>query len=201
MIMFNIDNKSLKKSVNKHFKPLEDKTNDIKESLIFGAECDIPDPNLKIKLQNAEIQINKILQDYDNLSKNKLTTEEIYRFATYLTNIFKKTDKIGNIVNTFNVNKEKIDDTIKLIQSSDIHDIVIGIDNFMALSHTSSTLLPDLLAIINGAAYKHKTGYYLTDEDIDILFEWRTSIDNKIVNKLNEIRHQKGLSRFKYEDM
>ncbi len=183
------------------FNPLENKIDIIKEKFIFGAECDIPDPNLKIKLQNAEIQTDKILQTYDKLSKNELSLEEKYRFATYLTNIYKKADRIGNIGNTFNVNKEKINDTIKLIQSSDIHDKVIGIDNFIALSHTSSTLLPDLLVIVNGVNYKYKIGYCITDEDIDKLFEWRILVDKKIVDKLNEIRERKGLSRFKYEDM
>lgn len=201
MNMSNINKESMEKAIGKYFNPLEDRTNDIKESLIFGAECDTPDTNLKIKLLNAEIQINKILQDYDKLSKNELTLEEKYRFATYLINIFKKADKIANIKNTFNIDKEKIDDYIKLMQSSDIHNKVIGIDNFMALSHTNSTLLPDLLAIVNDVGYKYNVGYYLIDEDIDKLFEWRSFVDDKIINKLNEIRTRKGLSKFRYEDM
>lgn len=191
---------SMEKAINKYFSQLEDKTNDI-ENFIYGAECDIPDPNLKIKLLNAEIQINKILQDYSKLSKNELTIEEIYRFATYLTNIFKKADKIANIKVTFNVDKRTIDTSINLMQSSDIHDKVIGIDNFMVLTHTNSTLLPDFLAIVNGVGYKYNVGYYLIDEDIDKLFEWRSSVSDKIINKLNEIRTQKGLSKFRYENI
>ena len=192
---------SIKKVINKHFNPLEDKADNIKEKLVFEEEYDISDPNLKIKLQNAEIQINKILQNYDKLSKNELTLEEKYRFATYLTNIYKKVNKIGNIENTFNVNIEKLNASIELMQSSNIHDKIIGIDNFMSLAHSNSVLLPDLLAIINGVGYKYKRGYFITDEDIDKLFEWRNFVSDKIINKLNEIRNKKGLPRFRYEDM
>ena len=199
--MSNINKHSIEKVFNEHFDPVEDKIDNIKEKIIFGAECDTPDPDLKIKLHNVEIQINKIIEDYDKLSRNGMSLEEKYKFATYLINIFKKADKIASIGNIFNVNKEKIYDTIELMQSSNIHDKVIGIDNFMALSHTNSTLLPDLLAIVNGVCYKHNIGYYITDEDIDKFFDWRSLIDKKIIIKLNEIRKRKGLSRFRYEDM
>lgn len=199
--MSNINKDFIEKVFDEQFKPLEDKIDNINEKFIFGTECDTPDPNLKTKLHNAEIQTNKILQDYDKLSKNELSYEEKYKFATYLINIFKKADKIANIRNTFNVNKEKIDAAIKLIQSSNIQDKVIGIDNFMALAHSNSALLPDLLAIVNGVNYEYNRGYYITDEDIDELFEWRGVVSNKIINKLNEIRKRKGLSRFSYEDM
>jgi len=87
------------------------------------------------------------------------------------------------------------------MQSSNIHDKIIGIDNFMSLAHSNSALLPDLLAIINGVDYKYNRGYFITDEDIDKLFEWRNFVSNKIINKLNEIRNKKGLPRFRYEDM
>ncbi len=199
--MSNINKESIEKSLDKHFNVISQKIDNIKENLVFEAECDIPDPNLKTKLYDAEIQINNILQTYDKLSKTELSLEEIYIFATYLINIYKKADRTGNIENTLNVDKEKIDNAIKLIQSHNIHNKIIGIDNFMALSHTNSTLLPDLLAIINGVNYKYKIGYCISDEDIDKLFDWRSLIDKKIIDKLNEIRKRKGLSRFKYEDM
>lgn len=210
---------SIEKVINNHFDTLEDKVDNIKEKLVFEKEYDISDPNLKIKLQNAEIQINKILQTYDKLSKNELTLEEKYIFATYLVNIFNKANNIltnlleikseyerkydmyytANLYNTFNINKEKIVDALELLQSSDIHNKVIGIDNFMSLAHTNSTLLPELISLINGVTVLHIKE--IDDEILDYYFDWRNKVDENIVKKLNEIRERKGLSRFKYENM
>lgn len=173
---------------------------------------------LELKLMNSEVQIDKILMIYEELSNNNLTFEEKYLFANYLINIFeqsnnilKKKLKIKNsyamehnlqystdIYDTFNVNKETLTNSLELLKSSDINNKVIGIDIFMALSHSNSTLLPELISILNGVTLLHED---VEDETQDYYFEWREKISNKIIKKLNEIRTQKGLSRFKYEDM
>ncbi len=173
---------------------------------------------LKLQLMASEIQIDKILQDYDILSKDKMDVEEKYLFADYLFHIFNRANTILKYLleikykyekehnlsyaidfyDAFNVNKEKIINALELLQSSDIHDRVIGIDNFMSLSHTNSTLLPDLISVINGVTVLYEEA---DDETIVYYFEWRTKVDKHIIEKLNEIRNRKGLSRFSYEDM
>ena len=197
-----------------HKQFIEKSLNKIDDKLTFM----INNVELDLKLMNSEVQIDKILMIYDELSNNNLTFEEKYLFANYLINIFeqsnnilKKKLKIKNsyaiehnlqystdIYDTFNINKETLTNSLELLKSSDINDKVIGIDIFMVLSHSNSTLLPELISILNGVTLLHEE---VEDETQDYYFEWRKKVSNKIIKKLNEIRNQKGLSRFKYEDM
>jgi len=178
----------------------------------------INDVELELKLMNSEVQIDKILMIYEELSNNNLTFEEKYLFANYLINIFEQSNNIlkkklkikyssamehnlyysTDIYDTFDINKETLTNSLELLKSSDINDKVIGIDIFMVLSHSNSTLLPELISILNGVTLLHEE---VEDETQDYYFEWREKVSNKIIKKLNEIRNQKGLSKFKYENM
>lgn len=195
--MSNINKNSIEKVINKHFNTLEDKINNLSQS----TENEIYS-ELKLKMKKSELQVDKILKCYDKLSKNELTLEEKYIFAITLINIFKNANNRYNIYQSFNVDKIKVNNAIELMISSDIHDKVIGIDNFIALSHSNSALLPDLIALINGITVLYEvSNSKFEDEIIDYYFKWRENVSDKIVEKLNEIRNRKGLSRFKYEYM
>ncbi len=153
---------------------------------------------LEEKLLNTEKQINDIVKIYDNLSLGKLDFEEKWIFANILINLYELVDKKANIIKTFNLelNEEPLLYSIELMKSSDIEDKTIGIDMFMSIAHTNEHILPDLVAISNNVDYEYGKGYALNDyDDIEIFFDWRSKIGDKIVKKLNEIRNRKGLSK------
>ena len=186
---------SLENIVNKEFDPIDKKIDDLNNKLSHNLSFD----DIKIKLTNSETQINKILQTYDKLSKNELSIEEKYLFAQFLTNLYNKSSKLIDIDLHFNINMDKIKDYIKQMKSSNIHEKVIGIDNFMSLAHTNNSFLIELVAINNSISNRGKQS---TNDDIYTNYlRWKIPFDTYIVDKLNEIRNRKGLSRFKYQEM
>lgn len=184
------------KIVDKHFIPLEDKINKLSHSEFLNRITFDTTP----KLEKAEIQIFNTIKKYDNLQR--MSIEEKYQFAQYLLNLYNKVNNIIDIKRNFTIDKTSVDITIELLQSPDIHNKVIGIDNFMSLAHTNSTLLPELFAII----YDVKNRYNPTDDEYDeqdfkLYLKWLIKIDKKIVIELNHIRNRKGLSRIRYKEM
>lgn len=193
---------SIKTIIDKNFTSISKKVDDIE---------------LKLKLMASEIQIDKILQRYDELSKNEMNIEQKVMFSNYLMTLFENANSILenmlrvkyeyskkhnisytiNLYDTFNMNIDKVISTLELMKSDDIHDRVIGIDNFMSLAHTNSTLLPEIISLVNGVTVLHEED----DEKVDYYFDWRTKVDRNIVKILNEIHNRKGLTRFRYEDM
>lgn len=161
-------------------------------------EVELKLDNLKLKLDKAEININNIIELYDMLSKGELSLEDKYIFSYHLINLYNKADRIANIKETFHVEDLVLDYTLGLMKSSDLHEIVIGIDNFMAFSHMTSLLIVDLVALDIGVPYIHNDGYNLNEEEMDIFYRWRSFVSDKIKNKLDEIRNRAGLKRISH---
>ena len=151
--------------------------------------------DLKLKLDKAEININNIIGLYDMLSKGELSLEDKYIFSYHLINLYNKSDRIANIKGTFHVDDSILDYTLGLMKSGDIHDIVIGIDNFMAISHMTSLLIIDLVALDIGVPYIRNDGYNLNEEEMDIFYRWRSFVSDEIKKKLDDIRNRVGLKR------
>lgn len=206
--------KSIEKIINKHFNSLENKINKLNKNAPFIVYTEplketedlsesktnrLIDKNMNAILSNIEIQVNSILQTYDKLSRNELSLEEIYQFAQYLVNIYNKANITVKIIGSFGINYDKIEKSIKLMKINDTHDKVIGIDNFISLSHTNSALLIDLVAINNN--------FYLTNYDditeeeqhsADKFIIWRNKLNESVIHKLNKIRNRRELPLFKY---
>lgn len=209
MISTDIDVESINKIVNDRFNILRQKANKISELA-----------ELKLKLKNSEIQINNILKKYDKLSSDLMNIEEKYMFANYLINIFENANKKFDISKYFDVDDKKLETVIKLMKSDDIHDKVIGIDNFMSLSHTLEALIINIILIINNINYKfisdydiyQKLGegdrYYEFDdvseiekEKVKYLYNYTEKISNNFIEKLNYFRNRKGLKNMKFETL
>ncbi len=181
--------------INKEISKLEDKVAVLENKLNRVTKANrLIDKNMDAILANTIVQVNKVLQTYDELSRNKLSFEEKYQFAQYLINLYNKANRIVEVKRISGIDDSRIDDSIELMKSSDLHDKVIGIDNFISLAHTTGTLLIDLLAINNN--------FYLTNYD-DITEEeqsaadkfvlWRKKLNVSVIDKLNKIRNRKGL--------
>ncbi len=151
--------------------------------------------DLSKKLEKSEFQINEILRKYDKLSRNEMDIEDKYLFANYLINIFNKANNVSSVTiydMGFGIDNKKLIEAVSLLLSYDIHDKVIGIDNFVSLSHESSILLIELIALVNSVVR-------LDGVQEEIYLNWLYRVDNNVVKKLNEIRNRKGLEPFKYE--
>ncbi len=191
----NPDKKSIESIFNKSFDPISQKITDLENKLNEKTKTNrLIDKNMNAILSNIEIQVNKILQTYNKLSRNELSFEKKYQFAQYLINLYNNANRIVKVKEISGIDDNRIDISIKLMKSSDIHDKVIGIDNFISLAHTTGTLLTDLLAINNN--------FYLTNYD-DITEEeqpaadkfviWRKKLNISVIDKLNKIRNRRGL--------
>ena len=196
-----------RKSIDKSFKPISERVDEL---------------NLKLSLRNVKLQIDDILQRYDKFSKNEMDTEEKIMFANYLINIYNSANKLCNVSICFDIDDKKVESTINLMKSSNIHNKVIGIDNFMALSHTLNALLVSLVLIINNIDYKFGVDYELywklsnfrhklEDTPMDIYYEYddqsefekknveyayyyiQNEITHSFLNRLDYIRERKGL--------
>ncbi len=148
-------------------------------------ESETKTSDITLRMRNIESQTDKILQNYDKLSQNKLDFEEKIIFANNLLNLYNKNKKQ---VNHLDVPEESLQNTIQLLSSNNIHDKTIGIDNFMGLAHYNDLLLLSLLH-----AEADKDFINISDEELDDEWKWKTQLSSKIITRLNEIRHRQGL--------
>ncbi len=167
----------------------------------------------------TELQIKKIMNDYIKLSTEKMSWEESKTFANYLINLYEivksKSEKLGDENDNNAPHLIIIKPYIDLMKSDDIHDVVIGIDNFISYSHMNAEFLADLILTKNGLFYElanfqintseelSKTDkYYFLENDYDhsniqvihFIAEYFEDIRNKLGNiiteKLEHIRNR-----------
>jgi len=118
----------------------------------------------------AELQIKKIMDDYDKLSNGKMSWEETKLFSNYLINSYNivksKSEKLGDEDDNNAPHLITIKPYIDLMKSNDIHEVKIGIDNFISYSHMNAEFLADLILTKNGLWYELQNFQINTSEEL-----------------------------------